>query len=152
MTRWLDEDQQDAWRRFLHASSMLMDQVDAGLTERSGLSATDYEILVFLSEAPERRLRMSQLASEVLVSKSRLTYRVDRLVQRRLVNRELCDDDGRGMNAVLTDKGFAALEAAAPGHVEDVRRYLIDMIGPNDFEAFHRIFSKVEAALLDAQR
>lgn len=151
MTRWLDENQQDAWRRFLHANSLLMEQVDAGLTERSGLTITDYEILVFLSEAPDRRLRMSQLASEVLVSKSRLTYRVDRLVQRGLVDRQLCDDDGRGMNAVLTSEGLVALERAAPGHVEDVRQYLIDMIDPDDFDAFHRIFTRVEAALLGDQ-
>lgn len=150
MTRWLDDDQQDAWRRFLHASSLLTDQLDKGLSERSELSSTDYEILVFLSEAPGRRLRMSQLASEVLVSKSRLTYRVDRLAARGLVDRETCPNDARGTNAILTDKGFDELEAAAPGHVDDVRRYLIDQIEPDELETFRAVFTRVEAALLAA--
>ncbi len=148
MTRWLDDDQQDAWRRFLHATSLLQHRLDARLAERSDLSGTDYEILVFLSEAPGRRLRMSQLAAEVLVSKSRLTYRVDRLAARGFIDRETCPNDGRGTNALLTDKGFAALEAAAPGHVDDVRQYLIDHIDPEDLDTFRRIFTEVEAALL----
>ncbi len=150
MTRWLDDDQQDAWRRFLHASSLLSDQLDKGLSDRSNLSSTDYEILVFLSEAPGRRLRMSQLASEVLVSKSRLTYRVDRLAARGLVDRENCPNDARGTNALLTDEGLRELEAAAPGHVDDVRHYLIDQIEPHELETFRAIFTRVEAALLAA--
>ncbi|MEZ5229520.1 MAG: MarR family transcriptional regulator [Acidimicrobiales bacterium] len=148
MTRWLDDEQQDAWRRFLHATSLLSERLDHGLSDRSDLSSTDYEILVHLSEAPERRLRMSQLASTVLVSKSRLTYRIDRLVAKGLIDRVDCPNDGRGTNALLTDEGFRQLEAAAPGHVDDVRRYLIDLIEPDEFEAFRNIFTRVEAALL----
>lgn len=149
MTRWLDDDQQDAWRRFLHATSLFTDQLDAGLQGRSNLSMTDYEILVFLSEAPEHRLRMSELAARVLVSKSRLTYRVDRLVKQGFVDRATCPSDGRGTNAILTDAGMNALEAAAPGHVSDVRRYLIDQIKPEELETFRNIFARVEAALAD---
>ncbi len=131
---------------------MLSEQLDTGLSERSKLSKTDYEILVFLSEAPDRRLRMSQLASQVLVSKSRLTYRVDRLAARGFVDRETCADDGRGTNAILTDEGFDLLVAAAPGHVEDVRRFLIDQIEPHELDAFRAIFTRVEAALLADDR
>lgn len=146
MTQWLSEDEQVAWRRFLHATSLLTERLQNGLQRDFGLSDTDYEILAMLSEAPNRRLRMSELAKHVLVSRSRLTYRVDQLAERGLVRRESCPQDGRGMNATLTDDGMAMIEAAAPGHVEDVRRYLFDHIAPDQLHVFSDIFARVETA------
>ncbi len=151
MTSWLTRDEQVAWRAFLHGTSRLFERLDGELQSRSGLASTDYEILVFLSEADDHRLRMSELADSVLVSRSRLTYRVDQLARRGLVVREACEEDARGMNARLTDEGFALLESAAPGHVDDVRRLLIDAIPPDRLAFFTELFQTIGAAAGAAQ-
>ena len=100
------------------------------LTHETGIPHAYYEILVQLSEAPERRLRMSQLADRCLSSRSRLSHAVSRLEERGWVRRQVCAEDGRGQLAVLTDDGFAALEAAAPVHVARVRTHLFDQLTP----------------------
>ncbi len=146
MTKWLTRDEQVAWRAFLHGTSLLFERLDQELQSRSGLSSTDYEILVFLSESDDHRLRMSELADSVLVSRSRLTYRVDQLAKRGLVIREACEEDARGMNARLTAEGMALLESAAPGHVDDVRRLLIDAIPAERLSFFTELFQSIGAA------
>src|ERR671929_424661 len=129
-TRWLDADEQKAWRAWLYSTLLLQDQLDRELTRETGISHAYYEILVQLSEAPGRMLRMSSLADRSLSSRSRLSHAVSRLEERGWVRRQLCEGDGRGQLAVLTDEGFAALEAAAPIHVEGVRQHLFDQLTP----------------------
>jgi DNA-binding MarR family transcriptional regulator len=133
--RWLDEDEQRAWRAWLYSSLLLQDRLDRELTRETGISHAYYEILVALSEAPERRMRMSELADTCLSSRSRLSHAVSRLEERGWVRRQVCSEDGRGLLAVLTDEGFAALEAAAPVHVESVRTHLFDQLGPQQVAA-----------------
>jgi DNA-binding MarR family transcriptional regulator len=128
--RWLDADEQRAWRAWLYSAQLLMDRLDRELTHETGISHAYYEILVALSETESRMLRMSELADRCLSSRSRLSHAVSRLEERGWVRRQVCPDDGRGQLAVLTDEGFAALEAAAPVHVEGVREHLFDQLTP----------------------
>jgi DNA-binding MarR family transcriptional regulator len=137
--RWLDAEQQKAWRAWLYSSLLLQDRLDRELTHETGISHAYYEILVQLSEAPCRALRMSQLAERSLSSRSRLSHAVSRLEERGWVRRQVCEEDGRGQLAVLTDEGFAALEAAAPIHVEGVRRHLFDQLTPDQVAAMRDI-------------
>ena len=129
-TRWLDAEEQQAWRAWLYSTQLLQERLDRELTRATGISHAYYEILVQLSEAPERRMRMSQLADLSLSSRSRLSHAVTRLEERGWIRRQVCPEDGRGQLAVLTDEGFAALEAAAPVHVESVRTHLFDQLSP----------------------
>ena len=140
MTRWLDDDEMAFWRAYTVAAGRLNAAVDADLRAESGLTIDDYEVLVHLSEAPERRIRMSDLADRVVQSRSRLTQRIDRMVSRGFVERQQCPEDRRGTFAVLTDVGFEALAAAAPGHVESVRRHLLDHLDPAQIRAGADLF------------
>ncbi len=126
VTRWLNEDEQAVWRAFLEANLMLFDRLERELQRGSAMPHTYYEVLVRLSEAEGRRLRMSTLADRSQSSRSRLSHAVRRLEENGWVRREACPSDLRGAEAVLTDEGFAALEAAAPVHVESVREHLFD--------------------------
>ena len=140
MTRWLDDDEMAFWRAYTVAAGRLNAAIDADLRAESGLTLDDYEVLVHLSEAPDRRVRMSELAERVVQSRSRLTQRIDRMVTRGLVERQQCPDDRRGTFAVLTDEGMAALEAAAPGHVASVRRHLLDHLDVTQIRAGADLF------------
>ena len=123
---WLTADEQRAWRAFLEATQRLFDDLDRQLQREAGLSQADYEVLVRLSETPERRMRMSELADRALFSRSRLSHAVTRLEQEGLLKREACETDRRGTFAVLTEEGMERLRAVAPGHVATVRRLLFD--------------------------
>ena len=120
-TRWLNDLEMRVWRGLLQAHAMLMSRLDRELVTEHSISLGEYEVLVFLSAAPEGRLRMSVLAQEVLISPSALTRRVDGLVERGLVARLRCPDDARGAYAVLTEAGRDRLVEAAPTHVRGVR-------------------------------
>jgi DNA-binding MarR family transcriptional regulator len=135
VTRWLNEEQQMNWRAWLSASQLLNDQLSRELQEKHGLTIADYEILVRLSEAPDRRLRMSDLAQQTLSSRSRLSHQIDRMEKAGLVERQLCADDRRGSFAVLTQQGWASLVEAAPDHVESVRMHLVDQLSDEEFAA-----------------
>ncbi|MCU1433013.1 MAG: transcriptional regulator, MarR family, partial [Actinotalea sp.] len=126
--RWLTEDQQRSWRAFLLGSARLTEALTRQLETDSGVSLSEYEILVRLSETADRTLRMSELAASLVHSRSRLTHTVGRLEGRGLVRRETCLADGRGVNCVMTDAGFHLLQGAAPGHVRAVRANLIDLL------------------------
>ena len=141
-TRWLTAEQQVAWRAYLLGTARLMAKLDDDL-RRFGLGINDYEILVRLSEAPGRRLRMAELADRLHQSRSRMTHTVGRLVDAGLVIRQSCESDKRGVWAELTDAGFAKLEEAAPHHVEGVRENLVDIADPADFAAVGRVFDAV---------
>ena len=131
--RWLSAEQQASWRAFLLGSARLTESLNRQLEADCGISLAEYEILVRLSEAPERTIRMSELAAAVVQSRSRLTHTVARLESRALVRRETCLADGRGVNCVLTDDGFAFLVEAAPGHVRAVRENLVDLLTEDQF-------------------
>lgn len=139
MTRWLDPDEQRTWRAFLAATQALMETLDRELQHDADMPHAYYVILVHLSEAPGRQLRMSELADRVGSSRSRLSHAVGRLEQFGWVRRENCPTDRRGQVAVLTDQGFAELVAAAPGHVEGVRRHLFDPLSPAQIDQLRRI-------------
>lgn len=149
-TRWLDREQQHSWRAFLVGTTLLMDRLDRDLREKHGLSMPEYEILVRLSEATDKRMRMAVLAGSVSHSRSRVTHTVARMEKDGLVSRSACVSDGRGVEAVLTEKGFAVLRSAAPTHVEGVRRFLVDLAGDEDFAAVGRVFNAVADKLVDA--
>jgi DNA-binding MarR family transcriptional regulator len=146
MPRWLTPEEQCAWRAFIEASSRLLDDLERQLQREAGLSHGDYEVLVRLSEAPERRMRMSELADQALVSRSRLSHAVSRLESQGLLQREACETDRRGTFAVLTDEGFARLEAAAPSHVDEVRRLLFDNLSEDQVRALEEISQAVVSA------
>jgi DNA-binding MarR family transcriptional regulator len=138
-TRWLDAEEQKTWRAWLYSTQLLQDRLDRELTHRTGISHAYYEILVALSETPGRAMRMSELADRCLSSRSRLSHAVSRLEERGWVRRQVCAEDARGQLAVLTDEGFAALEAAAPVHVESVRTHLFDQLSPRQLAALRDI-------------
>jgi DNA-binding MarR family transcriptional regulator len=137
--RWLDDEEQQTWRAFLAAIRLLTEALDRELQHDADMPHTYYEILVALSESPGRTMRMSQLADLSMSSRSRLSHAVSRLEEAGWVRREACPTDKRGALAVLTDKGFAALEAAAPGHVEAVRRHLFDVLTPEQVKQLGEI-------------
>lgn len=147
MTRWLNDREQQLWRGWIAASMLLPDRLSRDLQEQHGLTGTDYQILVELSESPDRRMRMSALADHTLMSRSRLSHQIDRMARAGLVERQECPQDGRGMFAVLTERGWRTLVAAAPDHVESVRRHLLDQLSPEEFEAFGSACIKVARAL-----
>ena len=132
-TRWLDEDEQSAWRHYLRASRALSLALDRELLDH-GMSLAEYEILSMLSEADGRRLRMGALADLVVQSRSRITHTATRLQRRGWVERESCSSDSRGVELVLTDGGYEALLQAAPVHVESVRRHFVDTMPREQLE------------------
>lgn len=148
--RWLTAEEQAVWRAYLDVSRLLTERMQRELVEDSSMSLAEYEILVQLSEAPGRQLRMSELADRVVNSRSRLTHTVGRMEARGLVRREACPDDGRGVLCLLTDDGFTVLEQAAPGHVEAVRQGLFDPITEQDMAALGMVMNKVRAHLREA--
>ena len=147
MTRWLSAQEQRHWRAWLAATQLLTDRLDRDLQSAAGLTLADYEILVRLSEAPDRRMRMSELADLTLSSRSRLSHQVDRMERAGLLERVPCPVDRRGSFAVLTDEGWATLVAAAPAHVTSVREHLVDALSPAEFAALGRACAKVAEQL-----
>jgi len=138
-TRWLSDAEQHAWRSFIDGTRGLADVLDRQLQADNDIPHSYFEILIPLSEAEGRSLRMSELAELTRSSRSRLSHAIARLEERGWVRRLNCHTDKRGQNAVLTDEGFAVLEQAAPGHVATVRRYLIDELTPTQIEVLGKI-------------
>lgn len=147
MTEGLSDAEKNIWRAFLSANMQLLERLDHELQQRSHLSLTDYEILNELAAASDHRLRMSELADRVLVSRSRLTYRVDRLTDVGYVTREECEDDRRGLFAILTEPGEQALQAAAPGHIADIRAWFFDLIDGDELVVISRVMSLIDEKL-----
>ncbi|MBF0686530.1 MAG: MarR family transcriptional regulator [Cellulomonas sp.] len=133
--RWLTEPQQRQWRAFRDGTALLFDVLARELDDGSGLSLGEYEVLVRLSEAPGHALRMSELADDLAHSRSRLTHTVARMERDGIVRREPARDDARGVNCVLTERGWRVLVAAAPGHVESVRAHLVDVLDDDQLAA-----------------
>jgi DNA-binding MarR family transcriptional regulator len=142
-TRWLDREDQRTWRTFMLATRLLFEQFDRELQRGASMPSAYYEVLVRLSEAPGRRLRMSALADRSQASRSRLSHTIARLEAAGWVERETCPSDRRGTFAVLTQAGFAALEAAAPVHVESVRTHLFDQLDRRQLEELRAIGERI---------
>jgi DNA-binding MarR family transcriptional regulator len=143
MTRWLTKEQQVHWRAWLTASKGLTDQLSRELQEQHGLTITDYEILVCLSESENNSIRMSDLATKTLLSRSRLSHQVDRMESAGLIERKMCPDDRRGQLAALTKVGSKTLEAAAPDHVLGVRKHLVDLLSDEEYKALGSAAKKI---------
>jgi DNA-binding MarR family transcriptional regulator len=147
--RWLDADQQTSWRAFAVGVTLLLDRLDADLQRTFDLSLTEYEILVRLSERPERSMRMAQLADALAHSRSRVTHTVARMQKAGLVARSTSPEDGRGIVCTLTERGRDLLVEAAPLHVQGVRDYLVDLASTDDFAALGRVMNAVTDALIE---
>jgi DNA-binding MarR family transcriptional regulator len=149
--RWLDDLQQRDWRAYVEGSVRLADLLDRDLKSKHGLTMAEYEILVRLSEAPERRLRMAELADVASQSRSRLSHTVSRLECKGLVARNNCGADKRGVFAELTEDGFAFLTKAASDHVAAVREFFVDVVDPADLNAIGRAFTAISARVAQAR-
>ncbi|WUI90901.1 MarR family transcriptional regulator [Nocardia puris] len=145
--RWLTPAQQRAWRAYMDGHQRLMTALNRQLQRDSDLSLPEYRILVLLSEAPGRSLRMSELADGVLSSRSRLTHQIRRMEAQGMVRRNTVVEDGRGVRAELTDEGLRRLAAAAPGHVEAVRRDFIDPLTPDQLDLVGEIFARIDRVI-----
>lgn len=147
--RWLTDDEQDAWRQLAGLITLLPAALDAQLQRDAQLTHFGYWVLAMLSEAPDRSLRMAQLAARSNASASRLSHVVSRLESQGWVRRERSPEDGRGALAVLTDAGWDKIVGTAPGHVEEVRRLVFDAL---DAEQVARLgeLARVLTARLEA--
>jgi DNA-binding MarR family transcriptional regulator len=143
---WLSDQQQAAWRPFVALLLRLPAALDAQLHKDAGLTNFDYLVVSGLSEAPDRTLRMSELAALASSSMSRLSHVVSRLEAKGWVRREPCPGDGRFINAVLTDAGWEKVKATAPGHVRAVRELLIDTLTDEEFAQLGVLSEKILAA------
>ncbi|ATL25416.1 MarR family winged helix-turn-helix transcriptional regulator [Streptomyces formicae] len=147
--RWLTDSEQRAWEAYRRMFLLLNAQLARDLNRQSALSEPDYDVLSNLGASPDHRRRVSELADRMLWSRSRLSHHLSRMQQRGLVMREECATDGRGAVVVLTDDGLRTLEAAAPPHVESVRRHFIDLLTPEQIEAFAGAAETVVARLTE---
>lgn len=145
--RWLEPGELDAWLSYLAATTLLEAELDRQLQRDSGMPHAYYQILAMLSDVPGRTMRMSDLAAITQSSQSRLSHAVARLERQGWVRRVPCPDDRRSTFAQLTEAGFAALAAAAPGHVRTVRRHLIDRLTPEQVDQLRDIGKAVLAGL-----
>lgn len=143
--QWLSADEQRVWRSYLAATTTLREHCDRQLTKDAGIPHTYYEILVGLSEAPNRSMRMSDLADYCRSSRSKLSHAITRLERRKWVTRGGCEIDRRSSYATLTDLGFAAIDEAAPGHVATVRKHLFDTLSPAQVRALGEISDAIQA-------
>ena len=147
-TQWLDEEQQRSWRALLMGMTLLQSRLDEDLRRACDLSLVEYEILVRLSECPGRRMRMAQLADALSHSRSRVTHTVSRMEHAGLVLRGSSPEDGRGVVASMTGKGWDLLVRIAPTHVSGVREHLVDLVSPEDLRAVGRVMNAVADNLI----
>ena len=145
--RWLTADEQRTWRAFIRTVHLIDAALDAQLQQDAGITHIQYSILAMLSEAPDRSLRMTELADVTESSRSRLSHAVSRLEGLGWVERRVCPTDKRGQIAALTDDGFAVLESAAPGHVERVRTSIFDVISMDEAATLGDLLGRVAASL-----
>jgi len=144
--QWLSPAEMEAWRAYILTSRRLLELLEQAL-DGHDLSMADYEVLAQLSDAPERRMRMSELAQAALLSRSRLSHRMKVMEQAGLIRKEECPDDRRGAFAVMTEKGWQAIVAAAPDHVASVRQAFTDVLTPEDQKVIARSFTKIQGLL-----
>jgi DNA-binding MarR family transcriptional regulator len=140
--RWLSAHEERVWRRWLTLNARLSATLHKELQDDSGLSMPDFEVLVHLTDSPQGRIRVTDLAKALQWERSRVSHHVTRMERRRLVQRVECAEDGRGAFIVITPRGRAAIEQAAPGHVNAVRRLVFDALSDEEVNAFATIIEK----------
>ena len=146
--KWLNPREMKAWRSYIIASRRLLEALESDL-DGHDLSMPDYEVLAQLSDAPDRRMRMSELAEIAMLSKSRLSHRMKVMEKSGWVRREVCPEDKRGSFAVMTEKGWRAIVKAAPDHVASVRNRFVDNLTLKEQEELAKIFDRVTTKLRD---
>ncbi len=146
--KWLNPREMKAWRSYIIASRRLLEALDTDL-DGHDLSMADYEVLAQLSDAPDRRMRMTELAEIAMLSKSRLSHRMKVMEKAGWVRREVCTEDKRGSFAVMTEKGWRAIVKAAPDHVASVRNRFVDNLNVKDQEDLAKIFDRLSTKLRD---
>ena len=146
--KWLNPREMKAWRSYIIASRRLLEALESDL-DGHDLSMPDYEVLAQLSDAPDRRMRMSELAEIAMISKSRLSHRMKVMEKSGWVRREVFPDDKRGSFAVMTEKGWRAIVKAAPDHVASVRNRFVDNLTLKEQEELAKIFDRVTTKLRD---
>ncbi|MFI5768632.1 MarR family winged helix-turn-helix transcriptional regulator [Streptomyces sp. NPDC051658] len=144
---WLSDEEQRVWRAYLHATTLMEDHLDRQLQRDAGMPHIYYGLLVQLSQAPRRQKRMTELAKDAKITRSRLSHAVARLEKSGWVRREDCPSDKRGQNAVLTDDGFEMLRRSAPGHVDAVRQAMFDRLTPEQVRSLGEIMQVVATGL-----
>ncbi len=147
--QWLDERESKLWRAYLEMRSYLDLAIERQLAE-SGLSSADYRLLVPLSEAAAEGVRARDLGRDVSWDRSRLSHQLRRMEQRGLIQRRNCPTDGRGTMVTLTEAGRKAVELAAPGHVEIVRRHFVDLLSTAEIDVLTTIATRVRNNIADA--
>ncbi|OKI35154.1 MarR family transcriptional regulator [Streptomyces sp. TSRI0281] len=145
--RWLTDEEQSVWRAYLHATTLLEDHLDRQLQRDAGMPHIYYGLLVQLSQAPRRRMRMTELAKNAKITRSRLSHAVARLEKSGWVRREECPSDKRGQNAVLTDEGHEMLHRSAPGHVTAVRKAMFERLTPEQVHSLGDIMRVLATGL-----
>ena len=146
--RWLSEEEQCTWRAYVAATQLVSDALDRQLQRDAGMPHAYYHLLVMLSEVPGRRMRMTDLAERLKITRSRLSHAISRLERDGWVHREDCPDDRRGQLAVLSDGGYRALAEAAPGHAEQVRATVFDRLTPEQVRSLGEICGVIAEGLL----
>jgi len=144
--KWLSSREMKAWRAYIIASRRLLEALEQDLEDHD-LSMPDYEVLAQLSEAPGRRMRMSELAEIAMLSKSRLSHRITVMEKAGWVKRQACTEDKRGSWAVMTEKGYRAIVKAAPDHVRSVRKRFLDQLSGKDQEGISALFDRIQTGL-----
>lgn len=146
--KWLSPAEMAAWRTYIETSGDLLRAIEKDLAP-FGLDRGDYQLLAMLSEAPDQRLRMCDLADSLRLTRSGLTRRMDGVLKKKLVTRIQSEEDGRAAYASLTPKGLELLKQAAPEHLESVRRLMIDLLSPSEIKAIASAFSKISKNLAE---
>ena len=141
----LDEEELGAWRGMLRAHAALTRELDADLSREHDLPLSSYEVLLFLNDSEDGRMRMSELADSVLLSRSGLTRLVDRLERQGLLRRERCDSDARGLFAEITPEGRRLFDAARKTHLDGVRRLFLSHFSPAELRTLGSLWGKLEA-------
>jgi DNA-binding MarR family transcriptional regulator len=147
-TRWLSSEQQASWRAYIVGTTLLTDTLDRELRQAHGLSLGEYEILVRLSESPNRTMRMAQIAESMRHSRSRVTHTVTRMEKAGLISRCAAEGDRRGVEARMTDKGWSLLVEAAPTHVNGVRQHFVDLATDEEFAVVGKVMDAVSDQLI----
>ncbi|NUS73119.1 MAG: winged helix-turn-helix transcriptional regulator [Corynebacteriales bacterium] len=145
--RWLNDTEEHSWRAYIEGTLSFLEKLDRELRAEHGISNNEYEVLVRLSEAPERTLRMAELAASTSQSRSRLSHTISRMEKNGIVIRKSCGEDGRGVFATLTEAGWALIVRASKTHLRGVRQYFVDVIQPEDLKTIGEAFSKIRQGL-----
>ena len=140
---WLSEEEEKAWRGFVALRIGLVGHLARQLAQDSGITESEFEVLVVVSEAPGQRIRSRDLGKALNWERSRLSHQITRMEERGMVAREQCENDARGFDVVLTKAGLKAIQAAAPKHLEAVRHCFIDLLSPAQMKTLTSISERV---------